>query len=223
VHVRGTAGSGKTNLALWAAEALAAKGNKVLLLCFNRVLAAWLKQKQGSAGTVDIRSFFALCRETVSSTGTSFIVPSGEEEQREFWSATAPRLFCEALESHPEATGGYDAVLVDEAQDFHSDWWFPVQLLQRDPDHGRFTIFSDPEQAGVYGRGDAYPAGLLLYDLFENCRNTKQITSFCGKVIDQEITSFSSSPEGTPPEVLLCIESNTPMDEYESGSMDCDI
>ena len=201
VHVRGTAGSGKTNLALWAAEALAAKGKKVLLLCFNRVLAAWLKQKQSSAGTVDIRSFFALCRETVNSTGTSFIVPNGEGEQREFWSATAPRLFCEALESHPELTGGYDAVLVDESQDFHADWWFPVQLLLRDPDHGRLTIFSDPEQAGVYGRGDAYPAGLLSFDLFENCRNTKRITSFCGKVIDQEITSFSSSPEGTPPEV----------------------
>lgn len=96
---------------------------------------------------------------------------------------------------------GYDAVLVDEAQDFHPDWWFPVQLLLKDPDRGRLTIFSDPEQAGIYGRGDSFPAGLLLYELLENCRNTKRIVSFCGNVIQREIAPFSFSPEGVSPEI----------------------
>ena len=204
VHVRGTAGSGKTVLALWAAEALASAGteSRVLVLCFNRVLAAWLNQRQGADKRVEIRSFFVLCRETVTSTGSAFAVPNGESEQQEFWCATAPRLFCDALENSSSEVGRYDVVLVDEAQDFHPDWWFPVQLLLRDPDRGRLILFSDPEQAGVYGRGDSYPANLIYYDLVENCRNTKRITSFCGNVIDQQISPFSSSPEGTLPEVF---------------------
>ena len=32
------------------------------------------------------------------------------------------------------AVGRYGALIVDEAQDFHEDWWLPLQLLLEDPD-----------------------------------------------------------------------------------------
>ncbi len=201
VHVTGTAGSGKTILALWAAEALASKGNKVLLVCFNRHLASWLEGRAAESSGVVVRSFFSFCRETVIRTGARFVVPQEEDDQHRFWCEKAPSLFTDALEEITDLSQKFDAVLVDEAQDFHSDWWIPLQLLLRDPDKGRLTLFSDPEQAGVYGRGDAYPDGLLSYELLENCRNTKRITKFCGRVIDTEIISFSNSPEGKFPQV----------------------
>jgi len=90
---------------------------------------------------------------------------------------------------------------VDEAQDFHQDWWFPVQLMLRDPDKGRLCLFSDPEQTGVYGHGCPFPAGLVSFELTENCRNTKRIASYCGRVLNCLVMSFPSSPNGVKPEI----------------------
>src|SRR5262249_54234353 len=45
VLVEGTAGSGKTILALEFALTLADRGERVLLLCFNRHLSAWLQEQ----------------------------------------------------------------------------------------------------------------------------------------------------------------------------------
>src|ERR1019366_85187 len=124
------------------------------------------------------------CHDVVTKMRMPFNVPSGDEGIRCFWTSEAPALFCEALDRAPEnAFPRYDAVLVDEAQDFHQDWWFPIQLMLHDPDHGRLCLFSDPEQTPVYGKGDAFPAGLVSFDLAENCRNTKRITSYCGNVL----------------------------------------
>ena len=85
----------------------------------------------------------------------------------------------------------YDAIVVDEAQDFHETWWLPVQLSLKDPDNGRMYLFLDPNQSGVYGHGDRYPAhNMTTQELGENCRNTKKIVDYCSNVIDTEIEAF---------------------------------
>jgi len=203
VHVRGTAGSGKTILAGWTAQAFADKGQRTLLVCFNRVLAAWLRHRQPVSPAYDIRSFFSLCREVVVGAGLPFNVPASEADQDQFWTAEAPLLFGSAIDHYADQQlARYDAIIVDEAQDFHQDWWLPLQLMLRDPDKDRLCLFSDPEQAGVYGQGTSYPHGLVPYELLENCRNTKRITSYCGNVINRQVTPFSSSPEGVNPVIL---------------------
>lgn len=203
VHVRGTAGSGKTILASWSAQSFADRGERTLLVCFNRTLAAWLQHEQPTPHGYEIRSFFSLCREVITRAGLQFNVPTDEGKQAYFWEVEAPALFCTAIEKSPEhLLMRYDTVIVDEAQDFHQDWWFPLQLLLRDPDHGRLCVFSDPKQAGIYGNGSAFPEGLVGFDLLENCRNTKQITHYCGKVIEHEVVPFPSSPVGVTPEIF---------------------
>jgi hypothetical protein len=130
-----------------------------------------------------------------------FDIPAGDEEQDRFWREQAPKFFCDALD-RSTTEEKFDALIVDEAQDFHADWWLPVQLLLRDPDHGQMYLFHDPDQAAVYGHGDAYPAeGMLAYDLSENCRNTRRITAYCGEVITKVINPFDLSPEGVMPNV----------------------
>ena len=203
VHIRGTAGSGKTILASWSAQAFADRGDRTLLVCFNRILAAWLRQGQPAPHAFDIWSFFSLCRKEVTGAGLPFNVPPEEEAHQKFWTIEAPGLFCAAIDQSSEhLLRRYDAIIVDEAQDFHQDWWFPLQLLLQDPDKGRLCLFSDPEQAGVYGKGNAFPVGLVGFDLLENCRNTKRITAYCANVIDREVVPFTSSPEGVNPVIL---------------------
>ncbi len=203
VHVHGPAGSGKTILAVWAAGALGAQSARVLLLCYNRVLAAWIDRDTDENRHFETRNFHAVCRDVVKRAGLEFNPPPIDEDGDEFWTKVAPAQMCNALESLPAGSfERYDAVIVDEGQDFHQDWWLPVQLLLRDPDHGRLCIFSDPEQTGVYGRGQALPAPLTSYQLLENCRNTREIATYCGRILDIPFECFPHCPPGTQPVIL---------------------
>lgn len=100
VHVTGTAGSGKTLIALWAAAALARAeptGNKVLLLCFNRVLAAWLQSMRGNAGSLNVRSFFSLCREWSLPLEFLFLSPNTRRRSESSGVAQHPAYFARLL------------------------------------------------------------------------------------------------------------------------------
>lgn len=195
VHVTGPAGSGKTLLARWTSEHLSSGGERVLLTCYNRVLAEWLRQEhRGDA--FEIHSFFSLCRQVVQKAG----LPFKPSDDASFWTDEAPRLFVEALDRlSPEELDRFDGVIVDEGQDFHEDWWLPLLLLLRDPDKGRLCVFSDDDQRGMFGRGGAYPSGLVPFELRENCRNTKKIATYCGNVIGRIFEETPLQPEGTAP------------------------
>jgi hypothetical protein len=57
----------------------------------------------------------------------------GDRDAREFWDEQLPAYLAEAV----DALGPrFDALIVDEAQDFDEAWWLPLQMLLRDPDHG---------------------------------------------------------------------------------------
>jgi hypothetical protein len=200
VVVSGPAGSGKTMIAQWIAGEYHQQGKNVLLLCYNRVLEAWIKQSIPE-NSFEVRSFSSICRERIIAAGESFNLPTGTKAINEFWTQEAPdRLFSALTETADEEK--YDVILVDEAQDFHEDWWMSVQLLLRDPDQGGLYMFRDPNQAGVYGHGTMYPsANVYEVPLTENCRNTKLINSYCSHVIESNIASAVKSPEGVIPEI----------------------
>lgn len=202
VHVTGPAGSGKTLLANWSAQRIAAQGKSVLLTCFNRVLAQWIRDSSPPDSTVEVESFFSLCRRIVISAGIRWNPPTDETKKHEFWASEAPSLLEQALDQLPaERLSSYDAILIDEGQDFHPDWWVPLMLLLKDPDHGQLLVFSDPEQRGVYGKGESYPSGLMPFILEENCRNTQRIAKYCGKIIERDYKTMQQ-PEGTLPVVI---------------------
>jgi hypothetical protein len=210
VIVSGPAGSGKTMIAMWAADHLARDGSKVLFLCFNRVLADWLRSTAEVSSRVTIASFHALCREYVQRAeqkcrrqgdyrpGLRFDPPTDTDEQVAFWTTKAAQLMCDAIEVLGEELQ-FDAVIVDEAQDFAKDWWVPVELLLRDPSQGRLYVFHDPAQAPLYGNAHSLPDIPLTYALEENCRNTRCIAAYCGTVIARPAVTFERAPVGVLP------------------------
>jgi len=50
----------------------------------------------------------------------------------------------------------FDAIVVDEAQDFGEEYWFPIELLLRDSDRSTLFIFFDHNQA-IYRRVRTFP------------------------------------------------------------------
>jgi len=169
-HFQGGAGTGKTTLAVEKATRLAAEGAAVLLLCFNRPLRNHLHRGAAGAGGYDVMTFHELCGRTVREADV--VVPSAPAagSQKAFLEETLPRAFEEAVLS--ERVGRFDAILVDEAQDFRPGWIDAASLLLRPDGLGLLYVFSDDNQnlyAGRSARG-LYGPDIALCDNYRNAR-----------------------------------------------------
>jgi hypothetical protein len=197
--VTGPAGCGKTMLAIDVARHLAEGGSRTLLTCFNKGLAEYLRSStEHVAGSLTVASFHALCVSLAKEAGLA--VPSFEPEgERDFYEQVLPGL----LEEASRALGPrFDAIVVDEAQDFR-EWWWPALLsLHEDPDAGTLYVFADDHQ-NLYA-GGALPVKPedVVPPLPSNLRNTKQIHEFVTVHFDADARPDGKGPEGRPVEVL---------------------
>lgn len=199
--VRGGAGSGKTLLALELARAAALEGRQVLLTCFNIALARWIGETIASWGPLAERvraaTFHDLCGEAAAATGNvPPRPPPGDKQAADaYWNRLMPEALLAAIEAG--RLPRYDAVIVDEGQDFHRDWFDLLEELLRDPKQGSFVVFYDPAQ-DIFGTGcnlPPYPATVLGV----NFRNTRAIAGFLRGLSERAAAPFSRNPEGEPP------------------------
>ncbi len=197
ILVRGAAGTGKTMLAVWAAAAMSAGGRRVLYLCYNKSLSEWLACVHADTG-VRFRHFHHYCHEVVAGAGRPFVIGA---DPQVFWRETCAELAADVLGEDDPRIDRYDAIFVDEGQDFHPSWWWTIQLSLADPDRGGLYIFLDPRQRGVYGMATGHPEPQITWNLAENCRNTRLIARYSSSVIGQEPECFPLAPEGTPPSI----------------------
>jgi len=73
----------------------------------------------------------------------------------------------------------FDAVIVDEAQDFADHWWYPLMKALRDEDEGGLYVYSDENQR-IFARFGRPPVPLVPLVLDHNLRNTQQIARAFG-------------------------------------------
>ena len=194
LQIRGCAGSGKTIMAVKKAERLAAQGANVLLLCFNQLLAEHLQREVKDFPSVKAAAFFEFCIELLK-------IP---EEQIGMY-RNDPRLYSEVLPKLLKTylyktCFCYDALVVDEGQDFTPKAWEVISMLV--PADGPFYIFYDPDQ-NIFTRELNLPDfGIPPVKLTKNCRNTKKI--FEALIPYQSMVSeiLDSAPEGADIHVL---------------------
>ncbi len=197
--IQGVAGSGKTLLAVAKARSFADEGKRVLLLCFTELLAEWLREELPSAyhDRLIIRNYHKLCSEWTREAGIQW--PSVTDEL-EFFKERAPRLLEDAIELRPDLN--FDAVVVDEGQDFLLAWWDTVELINKRPTEGPLYIFLDPEQQIFHECLPRMPDLGPPFVLPVNCRNTEQIAKQCGAIIGKEIAVNKGAPSGSPPKQI---------------------
>jgi hypothetical protein len=196
--VYGVAGSGKTILLIARAKMLAEDPEKrVLVLCFNKVLASSLRAMLAGRRNVDVFHFHAW--------GARHGVRFGEDAEN------YGERFLDVLKRSEGDAAGYDAVLVDEAQDFACSWFGCAKEALKEPEDGDLIIVGDGSQslyrsrpfawkdAGVNARGRVIN---LKFDLDRNYRNTAEILaaaqSFAGSATadgeDVALRSMKVSP-----------------------------
>ena len=201
--INGCAGSGKTFLAAEKARRLADQGVPTLLTCFNKALAAWLRDRLAPyPDTLHIQHFHEFAYEFAESAGIDPEKPD-DMDLGHFFDIHLPALLMDALD-HTEAR--FDAIVVDEGQDFLDDWWLSLLELLRDPDEGIFYVFYDQQQA-IYTREQSLPFDIHPIDLTENLRNTREIHDFISRFYGEEVRS--AGPEGRPPVVVQCDDPST--------------
>lgn len=174
--ISGGAGTGKTVLALERAHSLAAAGLRTLLLCFNRPLADHLKAVTEGVERLHTMTFHQLCdwqvRVARSEAGQDYL----EAARRDYpggdhWSVHLPIALALALDTTALA---YDAIVIDEAQDFAAEFWLPIEFLLARVEDPYFYVFHDHNQA-LYGQAARPPVDEPPFLLTANCRNTTAI------------------------------------------------
>lgn len=191
VAIEGVAGSGKTLLALAQSRRFADQGKRTLFLCYNKALAEWLRESLPAdyADRIDIHHFHGLAHDACRRAG----IPFEPDKSDSFWQEECAELLMQAASVLPDLK--YDAVVVDEGQDFLADWWFAIDELNSEGAEGSLYVFYDPAQT-LFTLKEAIPDMQFGGRLPTNCRNTRAIAGTCGDIIGTEIKTHPESPPG---------------------------
>ena len=181
--VYGVAGSGKTVILVARARLVAEDpARRVLILCYNRMLAAHFQGLFGATRNVTCLNFHQWA---VQKNGIAF---DRNEDEEAFGGRLLQRLERGAGEAHR-----YDAVFIDEAQDFPQSWFQCARLALKEPDDGDLLIVGDGSQslyrrrsftwaqAGVNAVGRTANRRL---DLDRNYRNTREILKVAAAFVE---------------------------------------
>jgi superfamily I DNA/RNA helicase len=197
--IRGCAGSGKTLLALEKARRLADDGQSVLVVCFNKRLAAWIQERVSGAKGVQAFHFHGLCTHMCREANLPVPYPDPVGDQSSYYQHTLPESLIDAL---AQSDLRFDALVIDEGQDFNSAWWLPMQECLKDPNDGTFYIFFDDNQV-IYSQDLEFPFREPIFSLLENCRNTKAIHKQVTRFYRGDGHPEAIGPEGGQPEFIV--------------------
>ena len=166
--VTGSAGTGKTLLAVARARQLQEDGFKTLLICFNKPLGNLLRKEVEGSGII-AGSFHSICYDLAEQTG----MLGTAEDTAEWWDTVLPSKLPDAAFVKNIAI---DAIVVDEAQDMHPEWWDYLKLLFDNEEDGIMSVFADSNQ-DLYRKGWLPPFETSETPLDQNCRNTIEIAN----------------------------------------------
>lgn len=202
VLVEGVAGSGKTFLALHRALAFARAGKRTLFVCYNKELAAWLRAQVEEDSTTSefrhlltVKHFHSLAADLAREAGIEFKPQAGGPATDCFWDNEVPDLMEQAILNLGEEAQ-YDAIVVDEAQDFCLGWWYALTnaILSR-PD-GPLYAFLDPNQSLRGAVQWPEVEFCARFRLTVNCRNTQRIAAASASVLSLTPQIFKRAPLG---------------------------
>jgi UvrD-like helicase C-terminal domain/AAA domain len=195
--VTGPAGSGKTVLAVSVAKQLATAGHRTLLTCFNRRLGEHLRASVGGFGQIDTATFHQLCVRLAKEAGVD-LPPEDAGPGSPYFEQRLPEALAEAA---TRLGPRYEAIVVDEGQEFRAWWWPALLSLHTDPDAGLLYVFADDNQNL---HGGALPVGEedTIGPISLNLRNTKHIGEFVSVFYKGEQEPIARGPEGEPVQIL---------------------
>jgi hypothetical protein len=211
VLVEGVAGSGKTFLAVNRALAFAREGKRTLFVCYNKELATWIRQQviedpntEEFRELLTIKNFHALAADLAAEARIAFSPIDNGPLTDAFWTDEVPDLIEQSILELDVAgrAVNFEAIVVDEAQDFCLGWWYALTQSVLSTTDGPLYAFMDPNQSlrGVVENPEiTFDA---RFKLTINCRNTKRIAVASASLLSLSSTPFSRAPTGSSIRIL---------------------
>lgn len=194
IVVIGGPGTGKSVLALEQARRLAVDGSEILLACSNRALGGLLFDT--------VRDDPLLHPRCVVRTRVNMFSDLDARRRNPADVFQDPR--------GRSVVGPFDAIVVDEGQDFHPSELAQLPDLLRDRADGPLYVFADPDQMPWQRGGTTFavPFEHQALVLAENCRNTSGIASYAERVIGKPLEV--ARVDGHEPRFLAVSSSRLP-------------
>ena len=217
MRIEGVAGSGKSHMVVWDALRLSRIGKNVAIACYNDLLATELKQdvekviskdrigvekkyaQDGgvSYGRVDVYAYSEWCEKYVRAAKLK-VDKSGDRSQ--YYDRELPQAFVKAQkilakDKKKREKFFYDAVIIDEGQDFASEWVDGFIGLLHNEEHGIVRFFYDPAQrlyASRNGIDNAQVEAMPVMVLNRGFRSTKRILEWVRKNTGFRLQAFDN-------------------------------
>lgn len=204
VRIVGTAGSGKSQLALAALNDAVAAGRRALYVCYNRPLADHMALIAPRG--VEVATYHQLCDRILRSLGTTI----------DFTQSDAfPRLESTFASLPPPETWMFDELIVDEGQDFRPEW-LPNLIRLLKPE-GRAWWLEDPMQ-NLYGRTKMDLPGWVELHSDTNYRSPQDILASLRQLALVPSSVEAGSPlDGSEMEILTYADTRGMIDQTKKA------
>lgn len=199
--IQGSAGTGKTIMALELLQRKVKEGAIVGLFCYNNQLGEKLHSLSRNIIRGEARIKYCGTFHSYISMKTLCKLPSNVEELPKYYSEDLPIEFIIANENLCDEDK-LDYLIVDESQDLISPYYLEVfdLILKGGIKHGDWTMFGDFSNQAIYLNNPNESLKLLTsyshYTLFPtlkiNCRNTKEIATQNTLLTGAEVPEFTS-------------------------------
>ena len=211
MRIEGVAGSGKSRMVVWEALRLSRIGKSVAIVCYNDLLADELQNdmnevlerdraaviaKYGKDGgvsfaPVEVHAYSEWCKKYAK---TVKILPKMGKDASQYYDKDLPQ----ALKREKFF---FDAVIIDEGQDFAGEWIDSLTQLLRDPERGIMRFFYDPAQR-LYGTRNGIDSeqikSMPVIVLNRGFRNTCKILEWVYKNTGIRLQCYNNTPQGKP-------------------------
>jgi superfamily I DNA/RNA helicase len=203
--IHGVAGSGKTMILCYRAEYLArANMRPILILCFNKSLSKRLAraiQEKKLETKVHVRTFHQWCLELLRSARIA--APVNHNDNERFFSDVV-RQTTQSVSNGRIARAQYDAILIDEAHDFESEWLSMTANLLDSKTNSLLVLYDDAQSIYAKTRKKfsfksvGIQAAGRTTILRVNYRNTLEILDHTASVVRDLLMPRESDDDGIP-------------------------
>lgn len=173
ILVTGGAGTGKTWLVIdWARRAVE-RGERTLVVCFNKPIADYLQRRLAETPAM-VGTYHDIVSRLLEPF--DFVIP--RDPPPSYWE-TAPTA---ALMAHVDQVGApFDTIIVDEGQDLRPHWWVSLEALMDPSGAQRLLMTADPAQA-IYVKPFEPPTGATVFELHHNLRSSASVAEVVARL-----------------------------------------
>ncbi|MFA5432763.1 MAG: NERD domain-containing protein [Candidatus Paceibacterota bacterium] len=207
--IQGSAGTGKTMIALESAVRAAADGKTVFLTCYNCLIGEWMqKQVEEWKDKITVSSLHSFLFEQ----SKGFDYDKSQISKQDFYSKYLPTLLKDIYQKG--ISQKFDKLIIDEGQDLIREEYLSLfnSMVIGGFTNGNWEIYGDFERQAIYAQLSKEEMIDLLkssgqysnFLLKINCRNTKQIGEETSLISGFEKPPFLLEHfEGIPVEYLF--------------------